>query len=446
MTNTRLPERGVVFWPVGSGDSTTVVVDEEHVLQIDLRDTVAADEEDAVVAPVVDRLVENLPTRDDEPYLAGFALTHGDADHCTGFADLLDRVHIGELWATPRLWREYLEGDVEMCEDAKAFQAEAERRVAATLKAVQAGREPASGDRVRIIGYDIDRDRHPYAELPDEYFTYPGQTISSLDGEDLAPVFEAFVHAPFKDDCAAARNDTSLAMQLTLRDADGTAGYLLLFGDLAYETIRKIFDYSAPRRPERLVWDVMLAAHHCSRKVMYTTSETGVEQLRRDLLDDFEEHARVGARVVASSLPIPAVDRPGANPPHAKAKARYEEVVADPVLCTAEYPSVEDLRPIVFGLLAGVGLALVPVEDLAAAEQADRAVLAGSRSGAELLKALGLAAAVGVGVGIPRRATRPSGSDAAEEPGSGLERGRQAVHAARGEDAAPVTPVGFGAS
>lgn len=232
MTDTRLPDRGAVFWPVGTGDSTTVVIDEEHVLQVDLRDLVAADEEDALVASVVDRLVENLPSRDDDPYLAVFALTHADADHCTGFADLLDRVHIGELWATPRLWREYAEDDVELCEDAKTFQAEAERRVAATMKAVQAGKEPISGDRVRIIGYDVDRAQHPYAELPDEYFTYPGESITTMDGEYVGAVFEAFVHAPFKDDCAASRNDTSLAMQVTLRDSDGTPGHMLLFGDL----------------------------------------------------------------------------------------------------------------------------------------------------------------------------------------------------------------------
>jgi beta-lactamase superfamily II metal-dependent hydrolase len=157
MTDTTLPNRGVVFWPVGTGDSTTVVLDEEHVLQVDLRDQVAADKEDALVAPVVDRLVDNLPTRGGDPYLPVFALTHADADHCTGFADLLDRVHIGELWATPRLWREYAEDEVELCEDAKAFQAEAERRVTATMEAVRSGREPASGDHVRIIGSDVDR-------------------------------------------------------------------------------------------------------------------------------------------------------------------------------------------------------------------------------------------------------------------------------------------------
>jgi hypothetical protein len=29
VTNTSLPDRGVVFWPVGTGDSTAVVVDGE---------------------------------------------------------------------------------------------------------------------------------------------------------------------------------------------------------------------------------------------------------------------------------------------------------------------------------------------------------------------------------------------------------------------------------
>jgi beta-lactamase superfamily II metal-dependent hydrolase len=455
VTNLSFPERGVVFWPVGTGDSTTVVVNDEQVLQVDLHDMASADEEDAVVVPVVDRLVEVLPTRDGEPYLAVFALTHADADHCLGFAELLDRVQIGELWATPRLWREYLEDEVELCEDAQAFQAEAERRVTATLAAVDRGAEPASGDRIRIIGYDVDRDTHPYAQLPDEYFTYPGETIALLDGEDMSAVFEAFVHAPFKDDCAAARNDTSLAMQLTLRDGDGedvTAGHVLLFGDLGYATIRRIFDRTAPQRPERLAWDVLLAPHHCSKKVMYTTSPTGEEELHRDLLDDLEQHAGDGARIVASSRLIPASNQPGDNPPHAKAKARYEEIVADPLLCTAEYPSIEDPRPIVFGLVAGEGLVLVPIEDLeedlseglAAAGQGDRATPLAPRSRARLLATLGLASAIGVGVALARRPGVSRPADVAREDASGLSRAQQAVQDARGTDAAPAVPVGFG--
>jgi len=135
-----LPAMGAVFWPVGSGDSTTVVVSNEVVMQIDLRDMAKADMEDNPETPVVDRLVEALPTNEDgDPYLAVFALTHADQDHCLGFAELLERVTIGELWATPRLWREYEQAtDENLCDDAKAFQEEAERRVAAVLKAVAA--------------------------------------------------------------------------------------------------------------------------------------------------------------------------------------------------------------------------------------------------------------------------------------------------------------------
>jgi len=33
-----LPELGAVFWPVGTGDSSTVVVNETTLIQVDLHD------------------------------------------------------------------------------------------------------------------------------------------------------------------------------------------------------------------------------------------------------------------------------------------------------------------------------------------------------------------------------------------------------------------------
>ena len=139
------------------------------------------------------------------------SLTHADQDHCRGFADLLEAVSIGELWATPRLWREYEDADAVICADARAFQEEAERRVRATRAAAARGERPVSGDRILVVGYDTDREQHAYADLPDEYLTGPGHVVTSLDGDDMSAVFEAFIHAPFADDCAAARNETSLA-------------------------------------------------------------------------------------------------------------------------------------------------------------------------------------------------------------------------------------------
>jgi beta-lactamase superfamily II metal-dependent hydrolase len=336
-----LTERGVVFWPVGTGDSTTIVVDDQIVVQVDLHDLLKADQEDTPEVAVVDRLIEALPQRDGRPYLAVFVLTHADLDHCCGFEDLLSEVTIGELWATPRLWRELQEEET-ISDAARAFHEEADRRVAATLDVIANGEEPVSGDRVRIIGHDVDRDLYGYADLPNEYLSFPGQTVTVLDGVDCSGRFEAFLHAPFKDDCAKERNATSVAMQVTLTDG-GDSGQLLLFGDLAYETVIKIFNYSTEKgRTERLAWDVLLAPHHCSKSVMYVDGE-----LKQDVLDEIEANGNTGSTIVSSSNEIPTTDKPTANPPHRAAADRYMEI-ADRFVCTMEHGTTASPEPVVF--------------------------------------------------------------------------------------------------
>jgi beta-lactamase superfamily II metal-dependent hydrolase len=430
MTSTSLPAQGLVFWPVGTGDSTTIVIDAEHVVQVDLHDMAMADDDEAVVAAVVDRLVEVLPQRNGKPYLAAFILTHADQDHCLGFGDLLDKVTIGELWATPRLWREYTDKDLPLCADAEAFHKEAKRRVAATETAVAIGRTPASGDRIRVVGYDTDHDKHAYSDLPNEYLSYPGEAVSTIDGDDVTDHFEAFIHAPFKDDCAAERNDTSLALQITLTDDDGRDGHALLLGDLAYETIKKIFEYSEyAERPERLAWEVLLAPHHCSKKVMYVT-EGGQEVLKQDVLDLLERHASEPAVVVVSSAEFPPSNKVGDNPPHLLARSRYEEIASE-VICTGEYPESDVPRPLVFVVGDG-GFAVADLEDSTTEIVGKSAISSRAAVGIGILAAL-------AGTAIARR--RAAGN--ANHP-RGLGQIRQAVATARGDDAAPQQAVGFG--
>ena len=442
MTESSTPDRGIMFWPVGTGDSTTIVADKDHIVQVDLHDTAQADLDDAVVMPVVDTLAACLPKRDGRPYLAVFALTHADQDHCRGFADLLEAVSIGELWATPRLWREYEDADAVICADARAFQEEAERRVRATRAAAARGERPVSGDRILVVGYDTDREQHAYADLPDEYLTGPGHVVTSLDGDNMSAVFEAFLHAPFADDCAAARNETSLAMQITLKDPSGSDGKVLLLGDLAHDTIMKIVTYSEEhRREDRLAWDVLLAPHHCSSHVMYQDGE-----LQQDILDAFERHARDGAVIVASSAPVPGRNNPGDNPPHAKAKARYLQIVdAGHFVCTGEWPDADQPRPVVFGL-GPDGLTLL---DPSALDLGDRALTLAAKAAVEsagpdgaatgVLIMLAIAAAAGLARWLNNRRAAPK-----QGGGTGLDRAQRAVTAARGRDAAPRQPVGFG--
>lgn len=432
-----LPELGAVFWPVGTGDSTTIVVSDQIVVQIDLHDMAKADDDANPEMPVVDRLVEVLPEVDDEPYLAVFALTHADKDHCLGFADLLEKVTIGELWATPRLWREYHDApDGEgLCADAQAFQEEAERRIAAVKTALGRNEAPARGDRIIVIGYDTEHDTHAYDELPAEFKSGPGKLITSLDDHDCAGRFEAFIHAPFADDCAAERNDTSLAMQVTLTTETGQSGRVLLLGDLAHDTIMKIVEYSENHdRSERLSWDLLLAPHHCSKKVMYRDQD-GQQVLQRDVLDAFERHAQDldNSVIVASSTPIPASNPPGANPPHRLAADRYEESAE--LVCTMSWPTATAPSPVVFAVDdQGAGL----LREQKTTELAHLAEIKGTAvSGpGRLARVAGAAAGV-----LQASAVGPS-SDAATSPGT--DRVRAAVESDRGGHRAPETPVAFG--
>jgi hypothetical protein len=418
-----IPELGAVFWPVGTGDSSTVVVNEKVLIQVDLYDLAKADDDDTHEVPVVDLLADALPDgKDGKPYLAVFVLTHADKDHCSGFKELLDRVTIGELWATPRLWREFDQPDApELCKDAKAFQEESVRRVEATKKALADGEDPASGDRILVVGYDTDHDKHAYSELPDRFLATPGDSITTLDGVDFTGRFEVFIHAPFKNDCAEARNETSLSMQVTLTEDGGGDGKMLLFGDLAHDTIMKIFTYSEANNNERyLEWNLLLAPHHCSKKVMYVR-EDGKDVRKDDVLDAFGRHARDSAVIVSSSLPIPPADVDGNNPPHRKAADRYREIVdAGNFVCTMEWPSKDDPSPIMFGVdAAGARILSGDVVELSA------------RAGLEKVAAGPLAAA------------RSGGTPAVTDTRTGPERVQDAAAASRGTKA-PATTVGFG--
>ena len=58
------------------------------------------------------------------------------------------------------------------------------------------------------------------------------------------------------------------------------------------------------------------------------------EVLKQDILDAMEEAELSPGYIVASSEPVPASNDKGDNPPHAKAKQRYEEIANDKFLCT----------------------------------------------------------------------------------------------------------------
>ena len=331
-----LPRSGFTFWNVGTGDTTLVSIDEEHRMLVDIRHLESAERDDDPRVPVIDCLVDELPKRDGDPYLSAFVLTHPDEDHCQGFAELIDRVHVGELWFAPRILDEY---DGDLCEDARTFVKEIHRRIRAN-----ASDGPRSGNRLRVIGYTDVLKEEPYKSIPKELVTVPGTTISIVDGIDLASSFEAFIHAPFKDDAESERNETSIGMRVSLFDGSARLQALLL-GDLSNPTLNRIFKISSD---ESTGWDILLAPHHCSKSVMYKQDED-TEVLDTDLMVNLEETGSSCRYVVSSSDPVPATNEPGDNPPHAKAKSQYEQIVnTGHFLCTGEHGSDDKLVPVTF--------------------------------------------------------------------------------------------------
>lgn len=339
----KAPSSGFIFWPVGTGDSTTIKVDAEHFLQVDIRQTESADDRETPHWAVIDELVPLLPKRGGKVYLSTFALSHPDKDHCLGFKELRKRVLVGELWFSPRIFREY-KGD--LCDDAKDFQEEAKRRV---KKVIERKGDVESGDRVRIIGYDDLLKEDEFKGFPRDLLTTPGNEITKLDSDELIGSLRVFVHAPFKDDADGERNETSLAFQIEVSKGDAAAK-LMMFGDHSYPTLRRIFERS---QEADLEWNVFLSPHHCSKSAMYWKDENEEEEtLKQDIMDDVKAAALTPGYIIASSLPVPDADTDGAPPPHAKAKKQYQKVVPTAFLCTHEHPDKKNTEPVVFEVTA----------------------------------------------------------------------------------------------
>jgi len=342
------PERGIRFPHVRNGDSSTIVIrDGEFYFQVDIHHTDGGEESDDEREDVIDILTDVLPKKEGQPYLSVFALTHPDQDHCRGFERLLDEVVIGEILHTPRIFQQY-EDDDDLCDDAKAFRDECERR---RDEMISVGGDPGLGDRVRIIGYSDTFERSEYENFPEAFRHVAGDTITRLDEDDLDDVFELFVHGPLKDEHGGDRNDSSLAFQATLTSDDGQHKLNAIFlGDRSAPKIRSIIEQTESHdNKDRLDWNVLLAPHHCSQKALYE-EENGSEKPQDDIINCFSDGAQNPAYVIASCRAVDEegssafTDGNGDDPPHKKARRRYETMLQseDDFLCTGERPNTEN--------------------------------------------------------------------------------------------------------
>lgn len=348
MSEWQLPESGLVFWPVGNGDATTIVIDTETIVQVDINHRAVADDDDDDRVPVVDRLVKVLPRGDDDiPQLSVLAITHHDEDHCSGFEDLIEEVSVEELWVTLRSFVE-VDGDG-LTDVGQAVYDEACRRRDAEIKAANSGGRAAPGDRLRIIGNADLLNAEDWKNFPKVLLTSAGQVVPTINGVDRSDDVSVFVHAPFRSDTEdGSRNSSSMGIQVELRSYGETGSRLLLLGDLEYEQIEAFVAKTEDAgNEEYLWWDLLLAPHHCSRNAV--RRKDGEDWVDAQAAEDLERYAADNAVVVVvSARSFDDISDDDTDPPHVDARDVYKGIVgADAVFYTSDYADGSDSDPLV---------------------------------------------------------------------------------------------------
>lgn len=348
-------DASITYFPVGNGDTSLIKLKDKTTVIIDCNIRCdSRDDEEESCYDVQTHLLEELERDDqDRPFTDVFVLSHPDQDHCRGFETSFhtgdpsaykkkegepEKIIMGEIYFSRRIFSNYEE---KLCDDAKAFKKEVERRI--KLYKDKDPKRNLQGNRLRVIGYG----ESDMTKGLDDITTLPGSSISVLNGSEKKD-FSFFVHAPFKhhvDSRWSSRNNTSIVLQARF-DVDGTirASLALFGGDACWEIWAAILRRS---KQEDLEWDLFLSPHHCSWGFFNAVPYEDNKEPKQSSLDVLDHH-REGASVIASSKPIKDDDD---NPPHHAAKKEYVKVVgSSKFYCTGEHPSVKKPEPIIFRL------------------------------------------------------------------------------------------------
>lgn len=362
----------ITFFPVDNGDMTLVRFGDSDAtsLLIDVNIRQDADNPDDETRDVGTDLRDRLKKDSNgRPYVDAFLLSHPDQDHCRGLSrhfhlgsldDYPDddkayadkKIVIREIWSSPIVFRRASKSHT-LCDDAKAFNTEARRRV-------QVNRDKkcavGDGDRIQIMGADVDGktdDLTPIVRLVDESF-------STINGK-YSSWFSAFLLGPLaaqdneEEDANLAKNESSVILNFTLaadsQTADGAK--FLTGGDAGVFIWNRLWGRHRDET-EVLTYDILQTPHHCSwRTLSYDSwSDRGEEaKLDTDARNALSQ-TRDGAAIVASSKPISDDD---SDPPCIRAKREYKAILADvdgKFYCTGEYPSEKAVKPLVFTVTA----------------------------------------------------------------------------------------------
>lgn len=354
----------ITFFPVDNGDMTLIRLADENAtsLLIDCKIRSSADDPQDSTPNVGKALRDKIKTDEkNRPYVDAMLLSHPDEDHCLGLRNHFwlgsvagypddkkpqneRRIIIRELWSSPMVFRRASKNHV-LCEDAKAFNAEAKRRIQVNK---DSNFSVGNGDKILIMGEDENGktdDLQPILIKKGEEFKGINQTATDY--------ITSFLMAPIgkQDDDSEellSKNNSSVIIGFRIRHSafGQSVCKFLCGGDADVNIWERVSDEFTS---DDLAYDLLLAPHHCSWRTLShdSWSDNGenakVSQKARKALGN----SRYGAFIVSSSKPILDDNN---DPPCIRAKREYRDILGSSGVfkCTGEEPTKSKPAPLEF--------------------------------------------------------------------------------------------------
>jgi len=354
----------VIFYPVGNGDTTQIVLSKGRRVLFDFCHRDKAEDADTPEIDLKARLKEDLKAANRD-YFDVVAFTHADLDHIQGSTEFFElqhakkyhgdgRIKIRELWVPAAMLLEEADND-HQTEEYVLLRQEARHRLLEGKDILVFSKPQALADWLDPLL----KARGESASARDHLFIdagtiVPGFTLTK-DG------VEFFCHSPFIkhcDDGDIIRNSAALVFNVRF-NADGSTYDYLEVGDAEYGDLEDIVSTTRYHKNEdRLAWDLFNIPHHCSYRAL-NEDKGKDETVPTPLVKDLLLMGKSDAYIVSCSKPIPDVkdSYEQIQPPHIQARKAYErylkEVGGRKFLVTMEEPNANKPEPIIFEIGSG---------------------------------------------------------------------------------------------
>jgi hypothetical protein len=357
----------VIFFPVDNGDMTLIKLSDKTTILTDINLREAAENEDNPAFDAAAALKDHLETDEKKrPYVDVFLLSHPDQDHCRGLKKYFHlgplseynddppeedglKIVIREIWSSPIIFRRAGKTHT-LCEDAKAFSAEAKRRV----NIFRNNGTTQEGDRILIIGEDENGKTEGLetilVKIDDIFSKINGKNSNEISMRVLGPI-------PIQEDIEKeeklGKNHSSVILQYTFSiDGQEDACLFLSGGDAEVYIWEQVWELNKGNT-SAIQYDLLMTPHHCSwHSISYDSwSKDENPKPSQDALSALSQ-AREGAFIISSSKPIKNDKN---DPPCWGAKAEYLSIlksVGGEFFCTGEHPDKEATEPLKFTISA----------------------------------------------------------------------------------------------